>query len=195
MNFNESIVLENEMVLLRPLELSDVVYLKDFAVNEPDIWKYSLMQIQNADDMEAYIASAIHGREQMKEYPFIVYDKVKKAYAGCTRYYDIQVNFKTILLGYTWYGGAFQGTHVNRHCKWLLLQYAFETLGMERVEFRADTRNARSIQAMKRIGCVEEGVLRSHLPTIEGGRRDSIILSILKEEWMDQGRLKLESML
>jgi RimJ/RimL family protein N-acetyltransferase len=54
---------------------------------------------------------------------------------------------------------------------------------MERVEFRADNRNARSIKAMKNLGCIEEGILRNHLPTIDGGRRDSIILSILKAEW------------
>jgi RimJ/RimL family protein N-acetyltransferase len=64
-----------------------------------------------------------------------------------------------------------------------LLEYAFEKLNMERVEFRADNRNARSIQAMKNLGCIEEGILRNHLPTIDGGRRDSIILSILKKEW------------
>jgi RimJ/RimL family protein N-acetyltransferase len=59
---------------------------------------------------------------------------------------------------------------------------------MERIEFIADTRNLRSIQAMKSIGCVVEGVLRSHVPNGEGGRRDSIVLSILREEWFEAGK-------
>jgi len=54
---------------------------------------------------------------------------------------------------------------------------------MLRVEFRADATNARSIAAMKSIGCVEEGILRQHLPKPDGTRRDSIVLSILQQEW------------
>jgi len=92
---------------------------------------------------------------------------------------------QALQLGFTWYGKEFQGTGLNKHCKFLLLQFAFEAIGMERVEFRADINNKRSIAAMKSIGCVEEGVLRSHANKVEGGRRDSIILSILKDEWFN----------
>jgi RimJ/RimL family protein N-acetyltransferase len=77
----------------------------------------------------------------------------------------------------------FHGTGLNKHCKYLLLQFAFEQIGMERVEFRADNTNERSIAAMKSIGCVVEGVLRSSTIKADGKRRDSIVLSILKEEW------------
>jgi RimJ/RimL family protein N-acetyltransferase len=91
----------------------------------------------------------------------------------------------TLQLGYTWYGEKFRGTKLNKHCKFLLLQFAFEELGMERVEFRADARNQRSIAAMKSLGCMVEGVLRSNMPLEDGGRRDSIVLSILKSEWQN----------
>jgi RimJ/RimL family protein N-acetyltransferase len=86
-------------------------------------------------------------------------------------------------LGYTWYGSAFQGTGLNKHCKYLLLNFAFEKMHMERVEFRADNDNKRSIAAMKSIGCMEEGILRSNSIKQDGSRRDSIVLSILKVEW------------
>ena len=81
------------------------------------------------------------------------------------------------------YGKRFQGTGLNKHCKYLLLEFAFEQLNMERVEFRADNQNLRSIAAMKSIGCTQEGVLRSNTYKSDGTRRDSIVLSILKEEW------------
>jgi RimJ/RimL family protein N-acetyltransferase len=123
-----------------------------------------------------------------KEYPFIVFDKIAGTYAGSTRFYDIQLAASTTLIGYTWYGFQFQRTGLNRHCKFLMLSYAFERWGMERVEFRADVRNLRSIAAMKAIGCVEEGILRSHMPTETGTRRDSIVLSILKSEWFAGGK-------
>jgi RimJ/RimL family protein N-acetyltransferase len=183
MQFDKDIILENEYVLLRPLQAEDIELLAHFAQNEPSIWKYSLLQVQNENDLLKYIEQAVEARSQKKEYPFIVFDKKKQQYAGSTRFYDIQLQFQTLQLGYTWYGAEFQGTHINPNCKLLLLEYAFEKLNMERVEFRADNRNARSIKAMKNLGCIEEGILRNHLPTIDGGRRDSIILSILKSEW------------
>ena len=103
--------------------------------------------------------------------------------AGSTRFYDIQPQNNMLQLGYTWYGEKFRGTGLNKHCKYLLLQLAFEQLDMYRVEFRADARNERSIAAMKSIGCKPEGILRSHLWLEDGSRRDSIVLSILKDEW------------
>jgi RimJ/RimL family protein N-acetyltransferase len=72
-----------------------------------------------------------------------------------------------------------------------MLTYAFETWGMERVEFRADARNENSINAMKGIGCIVEGILRSNTVIGSGGRRSSIVLSILKDEWFDHVRENL----
>ena len=178
------IILEKEFVLLRPLEEGDLRHLRHFVTSEPEIWKYSLAQIATVEDLKNYMKQAVENRRLEKEYPFIVFDKKKNKYAGCTRFYDIQIAYKYLQLGYTWYGKAFRGTHVNKNCKLLLLAFAFEKLGMERVEFRADNRNERSKQAMQSIGCVVEGVFRNHLPTVEGGRRDSIVLSILKTEWL-----------
>ncbi|GAB1431365.1 hypothetical protein MASR2M18_22000 [Ignavibacteria bacterium] len=83
-----------------------------------------------------------------------------------------------------------QGTGLNRNCKFLLLEFAFDVCGFDRLEFQADKNNARSIAAMKSIGCSEEGVLRSHLLKPDGSRRDSIVLSILRDEW--QNRIKEE---
>lgn len=186
-NFQEDYILEDDCVKLRPLQLEDISTLLHFALTEPDLWRYSLVSAAGAKGMEQYIHKAVMGRREEKEYPFIVYDKRRRQYAGCTRFYDMQLSNKTLQLGYTWYGKSFQGTGLNRHCKFLLLQFAFEEMGMERVEFRADANNARSIAAMKAIGCTPEGILRSHMPLAAGGRRDSIVLSILRKEWLEDG--------
>lgn len=158
--------------------------MRHFSQNQPEIWTYSLQKAAGEDNLKMYLEFAVKARERGTEYPFIVFDKKQQAYAGSTRFYDIQLQHQTLQLGFTWYGKEFQGTGLNKHCKFLLLQFAFEQIGMERVEFRADINNKRSIAAMKSIGCVEEGVLRSHANKVEGGRRDSIILSILKDEWL-----------
>lgn len=181
-SFDEEYILENDAVLLRPLNESDRMHLQHF-VEEPELWRYSLMRINSLSGFHNYIHQALQARKDHKEYPFIVFDKRTQRYAGSTRFYDIQLANKSLQLGYTWYGKSFQGTHVNKHCKFLLFEFAFETMGMERIELRADARNERSKQAMLSIGCTLEGCLRNHLPTGDGSRRDSIILSVLQQEW------------
>ena len=182
-DFSEDYILENDFVLLRPLKREDAAHLLGFSLNEPEIWKYSLVQAGGKENLEHYIDIAVKAREAKNEYPFIVFDKRKNEYAGSTRFYDIQLLNKCMQLGYTWYGKNFQGTGLNKQCKYLLLEFAFEKMGMERVELRADNNNARSIVAMKSIGCTVEGVLRSHALKPDGSRRSSIVLSILKHEW------------
>jgi RimJ/RimL family protein N-acetyltransferase len=191
-NSVEEYVLEDDRVLLRPLKLEDYEDLLPMALHEPELWKYSLITAAGEEGLANYLETALEGRTTGKEYPFIVFDKLKNEYAGSTRFYDISPAFKSLQLGYTWYGKKFQRTGLNRHCKLLLLSFAFEELGMERVEFRADNKNERSIAAMKAIGCKVEGVLRSHMPTRDPEvRRDSIILSILKDEWFGEVKEKL----
>lgn len=182
-DFDKDYILEDERVLLRPLKSSDYDNLLSFSLNEPTLWQYSIQQANTEEKLLSYINNALEKRKNLSEYPFIVFDKKTNQYAGSTRFYDIQLKDKTMQLGYTWYGKDFQGTGLNKHCKFLLLQFAFDEIEMERVEFRADNNNARSIAAMRSIGCTVEGVLRQHVLLFDGNRRDSIILSILKSEW------------
>ena len=183
LQFNENYILENDRVILRSLNFEDLENLLPFSLHEPQLWNYSLIHAIGKEGLINYIKLAIEGRLSEKEYPFIVFDKLNNQYAGSTRFYDIQLNNKSLQIGYTWYGQRFQGTGLNKHCKFLLLTFAFEKLGMQRVEFRADAKNQRSILAMKSIGCKVEGILRSNGIRADGTRRDSIVLSILKSEW------------
>jgi RimJ/RimL family protein N-acetyltransferase len=187
LNFKKEIVLENNRVLLRPLLEEDLKHLLPFSIHEPELWTYSLLPADGKENLEKYIAFALQKRKEEDSYPFIVFDKLTQEYAGSTRFYDYNLNHKTVQLGYTWYGKKFQKTGLNKNCKYLLLSYAFDVLDVERVEFRADAKNQRSITAMKAIGCTVEGVLRNNC-TSPTGRRDSIVLSILKSEW--QSNLK-----
>jgi len=192
---SDNLILEDDFVLLRPLQESDTEHLLPFSIKEPDLWKYSLVRADGKENLEHYIQLALKAKANKTEFPFIVFDKITGKYAGSTRFYDINLPFKTLQLGYTWYGKDFQGTKLNKHCKYLLLEFAFEKLQMERVEFRADNNNERSINAMKSIGYKVDGVLRSNMPTTDGSRRDSIVLSILRSEWFDGVKENLKSKL
>lgn len=182
-NCNDDYVLEDERVLLRPLQEEDYENLLPFSLHEPELWKFSWISAAGEEGLKSYMKITLDARAEGKEYPFIVFDKQTNEYAGSTRFYDINIPFQTLQLGYTWYGKKFQGTGLNKHCKYLLLSLAFEDFGIERFELRADNNNTRSIAAMKSIGCKVDGVLRANMPKREGGRRDSIVLSILRDEW------------
>jgi RimJ/RimL family protein N-acetyltransferase len=194
LQFDQDIILENDVVKLRPLQKEDFELLLPFSIHEPDLWEFSLVPGNGEENLRAYMDLAFKARAEKDSYPFIVFDKLKKEYAGSTRFYDYRGAHQTVQLGYTWYGKQFQGTKLNKNCKFIMLSYAFDQLGLGRVEFRADNDNVRSIAAMKSLGCVEEGVLRSNCasPT---GRRDSIVLSILKSEWKESVKEKLKSKL
>ncbi len=192
-DFGEKIILENEAALLRPLEETDYKNLIHFSLSEPEIWKYSLAQPIGEEGLKNYLKAAVSGRASKTEFPFIVWDKRSRQYAGSTRLYDINASSNCLKLGYTWYGGEHQGTGLNKNCKYLLLEYAFEVLEVERVEFRADNDNLRSICAMKSIGCQEEGILRSDGYKPNGERRNSIVLSVLKSEWLGSVKENLKA--
>ncbi|MBW4970227.1 GNAT family N-acetyltransferase [Croceibacter atlanticus] len=185
MDFNAEIILEDVRVKLSPLSKQATKHLLQYSLNEPETWTYSLQQPNTKVALETYIQTALQAKKEEKAYPFIVTDKRDNSIAGSTRLYDINRYHKTCSLGYTWYGKAYRGTGLNTHCKYLLLKFIFETLHFERVEFRADYNNARSIKAMKNIGATVEGVLRNNC-TAPNGRRDSIVLSILSNEWFEE---------
>jgi RimJ/RimL family protein N-acetyltransferase len=191
LDFKHEVILENDRVKLTPLQPSDFELLKTYSLNEPELWKYSLTAGNGEENLRNYIDMALNSRGMNISYPFLVFDKIKNKVAGSTRFYDYQSAHQTIQLGYTWYGKEFHGTGLNQQCKFLMLQLAFEEWKLERVEFRADNNNKRSIAAMKKIGCKEEGVLRQNCAAPDGSRRDSIVLSILKDEWFDGVRDRL----
>ena len=136
LNFDTAtdIILENERVLLRPLVQEDAVFLSPYVKEEPTLWKYALTPITTDQEFEQYIATAIETRHLKSAYPFIAFDKLQKKYVGSTRFYDIQLNNSSTQFGYTWYSECTWGTGLNEHCKLLLLEFAFETIGFERVD-------------------------------------------------------------
>jgi N-acetyltransferase len=182
--FEQDIILENDRVLLRPLQLSDASELLLQSNGDAKLLQYSPAQIHTADHLDEYIRTAINGREKMKRYAFAILDKRSDKLAGSTSYMTIVDPEKRLEIGSTWIGREFQGAGLNRNMKYLMLQYAFDTLGYERVEFMTDERNAQSRRAMEKIGCTFEGVLRSHLYLSDGYRRSSAVYSIIREEWL-----------
>jgi RimJ/RimL family protein N-acetyltransferase len=192
-NFENDYVLENDKITLRPMLASDYDLLLEYSVNEPDIWKYNGNEPNSPENLKKYIEKALYNRKIEMDYPFTVIHKQENKVIGSTRLYSINRINKTTELGFTWYGKKYHGTYVNKNCKYLLLQFAFEQLHMERVGFRANSLNIPSISAMKSIGCVEEGVLRNFSIDVNGNNINATVLSILKNEWFEKVKQNLKA--
>jgi RimJ/RimL family protein N-acetyltransferase len=182
MNFSDNIILENNSVLLRPLIPKDEEGFRKIAF-DPGIWKYTVTRTNNSNELKEYISSAVEERKRNFRYPFTIVDKTSGKIAGSTSYGNISIKDKRLEIGWTWLGKEFRGTSINKQCKLLLLQYAFEHLKFERVEFKTDLLNSAARKALEKIGATGEGILRSHTLMHDGRRRDTIYYSILADEW------------
>ncbi|SFG31271.1 GNAT family N-acetyltransferase [Pontibacter chinhatensis] len=182
MNFSQGILLQNQRVLLRRYLPSDLPELAQIALDE-DIWRFMPTRISNEAELQGWAATVEQGYASGTRYTFLIVDRATGKLAGSTSYGNISLPDKRLEIGWTWLSKEHRGTGLNRHCKFLLLQHAFEELRMERVELKTDVLNLRSRRAMLKIGATEEGTLRSHTQMHDGRRRDTIYYSILRLEW------------
>ena len=182
MNFEQVPLLQDASVLLRPFRPEDIAELATIAMDE-EIWRYMVTCISNAQELEAWVQTVTEGYRQGSRYTFMIEDKATGQLAGSTSYGNISEPDKRLEIGWTWLSREYRGSGLNRHCKFLLLRYAFEELQMDRVELKGDALNTRSRRAMLKIGATEEGTLRSHTLMHDGRRRDTVYYSILRTEW------------
>jgi RimJ/RimL family protein N-acetyltransferase len=102
---------------------------------------------------------------------------------GTTSLGDVDVENEKVHLGWTAYSPEVWGTSVNPECKLLLLQHAFEDCGFGRVKLRTDLVNTRSQAAIAKLGATREGVARRHIKRGDGTWRDSVIFSVIIDDW------------
>ena len=102
--------------------------------------------------------------------------------AGMSSFIGIDQGRQVLEIGGTYYRPHLRGTGFNRRAKDMMLRRAFDC-GIRRVEFRVDDRNTRSQAAMEKLGAVREGLLRADRITWNGHVRDTVLFSILKDEW------------
>ena len=155
--------------------------------------RYTNVPEATRDAAAAYVQVALDGQAAGQMLPFAVLD-ASGTVLGSTRYYDIEPTVPTLAIGYTWYATRAQRTHVNTACKRLLLAHAFEALGMRAVYFHTSHLNLRSQAAIERLGAHRDGVLRSHKRHRDGSLRDTVVYSILDDEW-PRVRSRLDTLL
>lgn len=194
MDWRSPVTLTGKHVRLEPMTEAHIPGLAEIGVGE-DFWDFMLYGAMDTEaDMANWVRDILSRAEKGTDLPFVAIHLKSGRVAGATRYLNITPEHRGLEIGGTWYGLEFQRTVVNTECKYLLLQYAFETLGCIRVQFKTDSRNERSQRAIERIGADKEGVLRNHMILPDGRIRHSVFYSIIDSEWPGV-KTQLEKML
>jgi len=137
--------------------------------------------------LDEYTSSYIHqmasGHMNGDPFAYTVILKEQDQIIGSTRYYGMSPQDQRLCIGFTWYHPSYWGSTVNSEVKFLLLTQAFEVLSVNRVEFHVDSRNRRSISAMFYLGASLECVMKKHKIVQGNYVRDTVLFSILTDDW------------
>ena len=95
MNFTDNIVLENNLVLLRPLTSEDEAGLSKISF-DPDIWSFFVTRASDPDELKEFSNTALEDRKRTFRYPFTIIDKPSGEIAGSTSYGNISVKDKRL---------------------------------------------------------------------------------------------------
>lgn len=183
LNFNKG--LENDQIILRPISEDDFEEMKKLTKNEK-VWDYFTSNLSREQELRSWIRSAIKSSQNKEKLAFTIVDRRNNKIIGSTSLGNYSERDKRIEIGWTWLAEGSQGTGINQMVKFLLLEYCFEELELERVESKTDVLNMAARKGLEKSGFIEEGVLRSHTLLANGRRRDSIYYSILKKEWQSR---------
>ncbi|MFB9761369.1 GNAT family N-acetyltransferase [Ectobacillus funiculus] len=172
-----------DLVRIVPMERYHVQNLYESG-KERDIWTHLPRGMNTLADMQAFVEEALERKRLGEEFPFVILLRENNKVLGTTRFLGISWPNKSVEIGWTWLNPSVWGTNINTECKYLLLEYCFETLEIIRVQFKTDERNLRSQKAIERIGGVKEGILRNHMIRQDGSYRNSVFYSIIEQDWV-----------
>jgi len=180
----EPITLVGKRVRLEPLSFEHMDGLHKAAKLDSDgVFKYHIMPIDSLDTCHKWIQEALADQNKGTSLPFVTIDTSTGNIVGATRFLAIDKANLRAEIGYTWLGILYQRTGINREAKYLMLKHAFEEWRLRRVEFKTHHLNTQSRTALLRLGAKEEGTLRKHMVTADGGVRNTVYFSIIDDEW------------
>jgi RimJ/RimL family protein N-acetyltransferase len=139
--------------------------------------------VPSKENITEYINYALSEKSKNRAFPFVIINKKNNEIIGSTRYCNATPEHKRLEIGFTWYSKKHQRTGMNTECKYLMLKHAFEKLNCIAVEFRTNWHNQRSRNAINRLGAKQDGVLRNHQLYSDGSTRDTVVFSIIMQEW------------
>lgn len=178
------ISLSDKRINLLPITKEHILQMRNLS-SDSDVWTWYTEDLTNPNALEEWMTKRMQETERGDKMTYSVQLKSTGEIIGATSYGHIDWAEKGIEIGWTWLGKKFIGTGINKHMKFLMLQHAFEAMGIERLELRTDEKNVRSRKAMEKIGAIHDGTLRNHRSTQGGRRRNTVVYSIIKSEWQE----------
>lgn len=179
----EYLILETSKVMLRPVKETDYDDFLQLARQDEDMWYYFSYNLGDEAQLQHWMKMAMDDKKADTRRPFTIIDKASGKIAGSSSMGNISFHDLRLEIGWSWLGKDYRSTGINRHAKFSMMNYAFEQLHFERVEFKTDVENARARKGLQNVGGIEEGILRSHMTMWNNRRRTSIYYSVLKSEW------------
>lgn len=177
----EPIQLSHENVALQTVDAQSQEQLNQLGGN-PAIWQtFELNDVNRHALQQSYVNNAFKSLEQGKRHALVV--SCDGRVVGSSSFYKHDPKNAVIKVGYTWFIPDVWGSGVNPTVKYLMLNYAFAELGVNRVEFTVDSVNEHSQKAMQKIGAIREGILRQAIRRADGSYRDTVVFSILADDW------------
>ncbi|MDO4636366.1 MAG: GNAT family protein [Lautropia sp.] len=176
------VVLRANGIRLEPLALSHEAGLREAAA-DGELWTLRVTSVPEPQATRAYIKTALQGHADGHRFAFALIEDETGRVLGSSSYHDIIAAVKRVEIGYTWYRRSVQRSHVNSTAKFLLMRHAFEILGCPVVGWRTDILNHASQQAIERLGARRDGVIRRHALRRDGTVRDTVMYSMIDEEW------------
>lgn len=174
---------EGRLVRLEPLALAHAEGLRA-AATDSDMFAWMPVDMASSDAaLNAWLTDALTSARDGGAVPYAILAADSGRVLGSTRFLELRFEHLRVEIGWSWVTRPAWGTGVNVETKLLLLQHAFERVGLRRVEFKTDARNARSRGALLALGASFEGILRTHMVVAQGGRRDSAYFSVIDQEW------------
>jgi RimJ/RimL family protein N-acetyltransferase len=153
------------------------------AGSDPEIWKFTSVEVHSVEQMKAYIEAALTEQSRGGSLPFATIDAGSGQVVGSTRFGSIAREHRRVEIGWTFVSPRWQRTAINTEAKYLMLRHAFEVWQCNRVELKTGSTNVKSRAAILRIGAKEEGTLRQHMINSTGFIRDTVYYSVIRGEW------------
>ncbi len=178
----EKVTLVGDHVRLEPLAENHLEGLCS-AISDGELWKLFFTLVPHPKSIEGFYADACQAHTSGNGLVFATIDQVTNEVVGSTRFMKADIPNNRVEIGFTFIRASSQKTKINTEAKLLMLSHAFESLKLNRVEFLTDYLNTRSRNAILRLGSKQEGILRSHMVMPDGRIRDSVLFSIIENEW------------
>jgi N-acetyltransferase len=178
----ERVELRGRRIVLEPLSPEHLPGLAA-AIRDGELWSIPVTLVPHPDELPEFLKQAETRYAAQLERAFATVDIASGLVVGSTRFMAINRDHRRVEIGFTFLAQRWQRSYVNTEAKYLMLRHAFEEWECNRVELITDALNAKSRQAILRLGAKEEGVMRSHMIMRDGRVRDSVLYSIIQSEW------------